>query len=135
MNYDVQRISEVGEETLQRCFELMSANYLGMAEDLFRRAFAEKDLIILFQNEEQKICGFTLLGFNMCGTGTERYNVLYSGDTIMDVEYWGTRGCTRGRCHRRFDIGFRPVSRSDSHSTPSKGPQGGCRSSAWSAEG
>ena len=99
MNYDVQRISEVCEETLQRCFELMSANYLAMAEDLFYRAFAEKDLVILFQNEEQKICGFTLLGFNMCGTGTERYNVLYSGDTIMDVEHWGSSVVHRAFLH------------------------------------
>ncbi len=68
----------------------MDANYIGITEEAFREAFFAKDLVILFLRDDQTVVGFTTMSFNIGGTQTEAYNIVYSGDTIMDPEYWGS---------------------------------------------
>jgi len=73
-----------------RMFELMNGNYDGVKKETFEKDLAEKsDVILLRDNQDQQIQGFSTL---MILEELVRGNVtraLFSGDTIIDKTYWG----------------------------------------------
>jgi hypothetical protein len=58
---------------------------------LFLRDLAQKDQVILLRDEEQGVLrGFSTLAlYERCIHG-QRMSVVYSGDTIVEPDYWGT---------------------------------------------
>jgi len=75
-------------------FNLLAQHFIGATREQFTRDLEEKDLALLLERDE-KLVGFsTLLA---CSTRFESsmVNVIYSGDTIVAPEAWGTTALPR----------------------------------------
>jgi hypothetical protein len=75
-------------------FELLTQHFNGVSAEQFARDLAEKNLALLLERED-KLVGFsTLLAYTTCFEGSN-VNVIYSGDTIVTPEAWGTTALPR----------------------------------------
>ena len=54
-------------------------------------------------DEEEKIRGFTTIAWNPCGE-MEAGDVIFSGDTVIDRECWGTQELVKGFCRRAGEL-------------------------------
>ncbi len=81
-----------------RMFALMEANYDCVRRDQFERDLSWKDKVLLLHDRHGEIQGFTTLALNPGGR-PDGYDVLYSGDTIIDHRHWGSQELVRGFCH------------------------------------
>lgn len=77
----------------------MQKTYLDVSEQVFYQDLMSKDYIGLLLHEPDIICGFTTYAINPAGSGTQEYDVLFSGDTIIHPEYRGTQELVRGFGH------------------------------------
>jgi hypothetical protein len=75
-------------------FQLLTQHFSGVSPEQFARDLAEKNLALLLERQE-KLVGFsTLLAYST--TFEERpVNIIYSGDTIVTPEAWGTTALPR----------------------------------------
>jgi len=75
-------------------FRLLARHFNGVTAEQFARDLAEKNLALLLERED-KLVGFsTLLAYSTHFEGS-RVNVIYSGDTIVTPEAWGTTALPR----------------------------------------
>jgi hypothetical protein len=75
-------------------FQLLTQHFAGVTPDQFARDLAEKNLALLLR------CDETLAGFSTMLSHTTTFegnnvNVIYSGDTIVTPEAWGTTALPR----------------------------------------
>jgi len=76
-------------------FELLRKHFEGVSESQFTSDLMEKNWILLLQREE-RIVGFTTFAvYEVCFRG-ETITVLFSGDTIVSPEAWGSSALSRG---------------------------------------
>lgn len=75
-------------------FELLKRHFDGVTPEQFARDLAEKNLALLLEREERLVGFSTLLAYT---THFEErsVNVIYSGDTIVTPEAWGTTALPR----------------------------------------
>lgn len=75
-------------------FELLTQHFNGVTQGQFARDLAEKNRVILLTREGRLVGFSTLLA---CTTlfESETINVIYSGDTIVAPEAWGTTTLSR----------------------------------------
>lgn len=94
-----QPISTVGEADLHRLFDVFERHYDRVSFDQFRADFLEKDYVILLKDEEQDVVrGFsTLVLYDRVVLG-EPLKLLFSGDTVIDQDYWGQQALSRTWC-------------------------------------
>ncbi len=75
-------------------FQLLTEHFEGVTAEQFARDLAEKNLALLIERGD-KLVGFsTLLAYTAPFEGTA-VNVIYSGDTIVSPEAWGTTALPR----------------------------------------
>jgi len=75
-------------------FELLAQHFCGVTAEQFARDLAEKNLVLLLEREA-KLVGFsTLLAYTTQFDGSNK-NVIYSGDTIVTPDAWGTAALPR----------------------------------------
>lgn len=86
----------LGFPDLNRLFELMDANYYEMAYDRFLEDLNQKQWVGLILDSEEVIQGFTTFAINPKGCGTAEYNIIFSGDTIMNPVHWGSQVLMKG---------------------------------------
>jgi hypothetical protein len=89
----------VRRETLSRAqtgemFELLARHFEGVRAEHFQRDLAEKSLAALLYRDE-KLVGFSTLLSYTTKFENEAVNVIYSGDTIVAPEAWGTTALPR----------------------------------------
>jgi hypothetical protein len=84
---------------VDRMYQLMEANYDLVDYPQFYSDLVEKQWVGLLVDEQDTIQGFTTLSVNPRGTGTETYNIVFSGDTIISPAYWGSMEFIRGGMH------------------------------------
>ena len=75
-------------------FQLLSRHFAGVTPEQFARDLAEKNLALLLEREETFVGFSTLLAYTTTFEG-EMLNVIYSGDTIVTPEAWGTTALPR----------------------------------------
>jgi hypothetical protein len=75
-------------------FELMTRHFDGISAEQFARDLAEKNLVILLESDGQLVGFSTLLAY-ATRFQDEPLNVIYSGDTIVTPEAWGTTALPR----------------------------------------
>ncbi len=75
-------------------FHLLTEHFAGVTEDQFARDLAEKTLTLLLQRDERLVGFSTLLAYPTVFEGSQ-INVVYSGDTIVAPEAWGTSALPR----------------------------------------
>ena len=77
-------------------YALMEACYVGMTEEGFASDLTLKDLVILLLDSENQIRGFSTVAYNPKGCGGDTFNMIFSGDTIIDPAYWGSPALSQG---------------------------------------
>jgi hypothetical protein len=71
-------------------FTLLSTFFTGVDPETFASDLAEKSHVILLEGEDGGLHGFSTLSvYRTCVPGIEA-TIVYSGDTIVDREFWGS---------------------------------------------
>lgn len=84
------RREDLGETEREAMLGLLSAHFSGVTRERFENDLAEKNWVLLLE-EEGRLRGFsTLLIYETTPPGSERVTVVYSGDTIVERGAWGT---------------------------------------------
>jgi hypothetical protein len=90
-----KRIHDLTTIEIEYLFDLLCKHFNGIEKVNFDRDLTEKDYIILLyaENDEsyqpQNIKGFSTVKI-ITPTDHHPYNIVFSGDTIIDQAYWGT---------------------------------------------
>ena len=71
-----------------RMFSLLRRHFSGVVRQVFDSDLDEKNWVILVENEEGRLVGFSTILQYESEYGGETFNVIYSGDTIMDRSAW-----------------------------------------------
>jgi hypothetical protein len=99
LEFQLSEVASLKEIVLQRMYFLMNENYNKVSESNFYSDLNKKDWVGLITNESGKIQGFTTFAINPAGSGTKSYNILFSGDTILAPEHWGSQVMMQGWCN------------------------------------
>jgi hypothetical protein len=75
-------------------FQLLTEHFDGVTREQFARDLAEKNLALLLQRDHRLVGFSTQLAYSTEFEG-ESVNVIYSGDTIVAPEAWGTTALPR----------------------------------------
>lgn len=75
-------------------FELLKRHFEGVTAEQFARDLAEKNLALLLEREDGLVGFSTLLAYTT-NFENQTVNVIYSGDTIVTPEAWGTTALPR----------------------------------------
>jgi len=70
-------------------FALLADHFEGVAREHFEADLAEKNWVLLIE-DERRLCGFSTLSFYETRYRGEAVAVVYSGDTIEERGAWGT---------------------------------------------
>ncbi len=76
-------------------FELLAQHFEGVTREQFERDLAEKQWVIEIRNGADRLLGFTTLRVTTSQLDGEPITALYSGDTIVAPEAWGTPALSR----------------------------------------
>lgn len=71
-------------------FELLQTHFSGVARDSFESDLLEKNWVILLEDEAGVLRGFSTLLIYVDATLGRPVTVIYSGDTIVACEWWGS---------------------------------------------
>ena len=77
-----------------RMLELLAQHFLGATPEQFARDLAEKNLALILERDRLLVGFSTLMAYTTSVEG-ENVNVIYSGDTIVTPEAWGTTALPR----------------------------------------
>lgn len=98
-----------------RMFRLLAGHFEDVERDGFERDLAEKNWVILLEDEREDLRGFsTLLFYEQVLVGARSCHVVCSGDTIVEPSAWGSTALLASFLHgtlrlkRRF-AGARPL--------------------------
>ena len=89
---------DLTQASLGRMFLIMEQNYSSISRISFDKDLENKQFIGVLTDNNKVIQGFTTYAINPYETGTPEYNILFSGDTIISPEYWGSQELVRGWC-------------------------------------
>ncbi len=89
---------DLSEKQINRMFRLMEEHYDGVTETAFYRDLQDKDRVILLE-EEGEIIGFSTQKIFRHG----EYRILFSGDTIIHRNHWGTQQLSQAFARHFFD--------------------------------
>lgn len=87
---------DLSDWTISKMFELYSTYYTSVTEEGFRADLEKKNKVGMFLDPTDRIRGFTTFSINPAGSGTEEYNVIFSGATVMDQSCWGGYDMIKG---------------------------------------
>lgn len=98
LNYAHMNCEELNDDMRNSMLELMQDNYINVTKEQFLKDLSNKQFVGLLFDEKKKVRGFTTFAINPNNCGTEEYAVVFSGDTIISPQYWGTIELIRGWC-------------------------------------
>src|SRR3972149_2207078 len=83
--------SELSFEIICEMFEVFCENFERSSLEIFERDLKDKNWVILIRDTERNaLQGFSTLALYEMDYQGKRISVVYSGDTIIRREYWGT---------------------------------------------
>jgi hypothetical protein len=97
--------SSVESSLADRLYELFATYYLQVDRNVFDHDQAEKDWVLLLQDTEKIVRGFTTLKIYDLEMDGRRVRVVFSGNTIIERECWGEQELVRTWC--RFMAGLK----------------------------
>jgi hypothetical protein len=87
--------AQLGVKHKRDMFHLLTRHFEGVTPEQFARDLAEKSLVLLLTREDALVGFSTLLSYTT--TFEDRaVNIIYSGDTIVAPEAWGTTALPPG---------------------------------------
>lgn len=84
------RRTELSSFQIEEMFAVFNENFEQTAPEIFHRDLGNKDWIILLYDGQNRIQGFSTLALYETEFESQKLSVVYSGDTIIRREYWGT---------------------------------------------
>lgn len=85
-------LSKVSVPVMRRMYEIYSGYYENISLDIFCRDMVEKSGVILVEEKPTKrVVGFSTLKTLDMNVDGRRVKGVFSGDTIMEEKYWGSR--------------------------------------------
>ena len=82
---------ELSDADIQSMFHVFSENFNGVTEEIFERDLENKNWVILLRDAKtNELEGFSTLALYETIYNLKPLSVVYSGDTIIRPEYWGT---------------------------------------------
>jgi hypothetical protein len=72
-------------------FELLSSHFTGVDRRVFQADLAEKSSVIVLEDDDGRLRGFSTLCVYQTVSPGRRVTVIYSGDTIVHRSYWGSQ--------------------------------------------
>ncbi len=83
--------AELTPQIFEEMFAVFSENFAQTSPEIFQRDLNGKDWIILLRDLRQnRVQGFSTLALYETEFESQKMSVVYSGDTIIRCEYWGT---------------------------------------------
>ncbi|NOS69840.1 MAG: hypothetical protein HOP33_07910 [Verrucomicrobia bacterium] len=86
---------ELSSAQKKEMFQLLSAHFDGVTRGQFTRDLTEKNWVVLIHREE-RLVGFSTLHVYESSFAGAPVSVVYSGDTIVAPEAWGSTALARG---------------------------------------
>ncbi len=75
---------------IEEMFAVFRENFAQTSPEIFQRDLGGKDWVILLRDDQCRIQGFSTLALYETEFESQKMSVVYSGDTIIRHEYWGT---------------------------------------------
>ena len=94
----VLSVSDLGTAYAESMYRLYATYYAGGSRSLFMQDLSLKDYCILLQDEQQVVRGFTTLAVSDHVISGRRLRSLFSGDTVIQHQYWGEQTLPRAWC-------------------------------------
>ena len=95
----------LNKEDINTMYQLMDTFYEGMKLEAFCEDLSQKDYCILLRNEEREICGFSTQLILHIPIGEQIIHGVFSGDTIIHRDYWGSSELFRTFANFFFEYG------------------------------
>lgn len=89
------RRAELSADCRARLCALMQRHFAGVERDRFDADLDEKDWVLLFTEADGTVQGFSTLLKYHASFRDRAVTVIYSGDTIVDERFWGSRALPR----------------------------------------
>ena len=77
-------------------YQIFEENYDFVDFDSFQKDLLQKNFVLLLKNNQGIIQGFSTIALDPGSTGTEDFSILFSGDTIISPQYWGSQELVKG---------------------------------------
>lgn len=87
---------DITDHDIKRMYSLMQDAYDYVQYASFVEDLSNKQYIGLLIDLENTIQGFTTYAINPKNTGTQEYNIIFSGDTIIHPNFWGSQEMIKG---------------------------------------
>jgi hypothetical protein len=98
LTFHLVPLDSIDLEQGKRMFQLMCENYNEVVETNFFNDLENKQWIGLIKDGNATIQGFTTFVINPNGVGGASYHIIFSGDTVIAPEYWGSQVMMQGWC-------------------------------------
>lgn len=95
----------LNKEDILTMYQLMDTFYEGMKMETFCEDLSQKDYCILLRNENNEICGFSTQLILRIPFGQQTIHGVFSGDTIIHKDYWGSSELFRTFAEFFFEYG------------------------------
>ncbi|WP_456444550.1 hypothetical protein [Thiolapillus sp.] len=94
----VLSVAQLESALAERMYRLFARYYGGGSQSMFLEDLQAKDYCLLLENERKQLCGFTTLAVCEHQVEGKPLRSLFSGDTIIHHEYWGSQVLPRAWC-------------------------------------
>tara|TARA_Y100001954_G_scaffold92887_1_gene101693 strand:+ start:4765 stop:5499 length:735 start_codon:yes stop_codon:yes gene_type:complete len=96
LTYKLVKSNSINDRDINRMYSLMQENYDFILLENFKKDLIKKDYIGLLIDNNMTIQGFTTYAFNPNNYSNKKYNILFSGDTVISENFTGTQELTKG---------------------------------------
>lgn len=90
MNDRLVSLADLSATDEEAMFELLCKHFNGVSRTQFAQDLAGKNWVLLLENAEGRLLGFSTMHFSPAVLAGSTVNVVFSGDTIVDPSAWGT---------------------------------------------
>ena len=94
-SFEIEPRDELTPSQTDEMFQLLAKHFDGVTQKQFARDLAEKNWAVLIRRDARLVGFTTLLVYESTFEG-EPVSVVYSGDTIVASEAWGSTALARG---------------------------------------